>query len=77
MSLNLWFDFRLAYRMGLRVPSRWFFVLTGVIGAGMGVLAPPARAALTKANIGLHCGLAVLALDGFLPLPAWRFLKQS
>ncbi|MGO9895435.1 MAG: hypothetical protein ACLPX8_14650 [Bryobacteraceae bacterium] len=63
--------------MALRVPSGWFFVLTGVIAAGMGVLAADGRAALTRANVSLDCGLVMFAFGGFPPLPAWRVRKQS
>jgi hypothetical protein len=52
--------------MDLRVPSGWFFVLNGLILAGLGVFSPGLRARLTEVNVNLYSGLFMLLFGGFL-----------
>jgi hypothetical protein len=58
--------------LDLRVPSGWFFVILGVILAGMGLLQPDLRAPLTETNVNLYSGVSMLAFGGFLLLMARR-----
>ena len=62
--------------MDLRIPSGMFFVLLGLILAGMGILAPGERAELTEANVNLYCGFVMLAFGGFLLALAWRAARK-
>jgi hypothetical protein len=50
----------------LRVPSGWFFAITGAILAGMGVFAPDLRAPMTGFNVNLYVGSALLLFVGAL-----------
>ena len=52
--------------LDLRIPTGFFFALVGLILAGMGVLAPSERAALTDSNVNLYCGLVMLAFGAFM-----------
>jgi uncharacterized membrane protein HdeD (DUF308 family) len=58
--------------LDLRYPIGWFFALVGLIGAGMGIFAPEARATLTAANVNLYCGLFMIVFGVFFLLLAWR-----
>ena len=58
--------------MDLRVPSGWFFSLTGLIMIGWGLYAPDDRAALTTGNVNLYTGICLLIFGAFLLLLAWR-----
>jgi predicted transporter len=52
--------------LDLRLPSGLFFVLTGAIVAGAGLLAPGNQAPLQQANVNLYSGIVMLAFGGFL-----------
>jgi predicted transporter len=52
--------------LDLRLPSGLFFVLTGAIVAGAGLLAPRNQAPLQQANVNLYSGIVMLAFGGFL-----------
>ncbi|HYP12952.1 MAG TPA: hypothetical protein VEQ63_03435 [Bryobacteraceae bacterium] len=52
--------------MDLRVPSGWFFLLSGGIVLLVGVLSPELRAPLSEVNINLYAGLAMAAFGGSL-----------
>jgi hypothetical protein len=62
--------------LDLRVPSGWFFVILGVILAGMGLLQPDLRAPLTETNVNLYSGVSMLAFGGFLLLMARRAARK-
>jgi hypothetical protein len=52
--------------LDLRLPSGLFFVLTGAIVAGAGLLAPGNQAPLQQANVNLYAGAVMLAFGGIL-----------
>jgi hypothetical protein len=58
--------------LDLRLPSGLFFVLTGAIVAGAGLLAPGNEAPLQQANVNLYSGLVMLVFGAFLLVMAWR-----
>jgi hypothetical protein len=58
--------------LDLRLPSGLFFVLTGAMLTGMGLLDAGNRAPLQQANVNLDAGLVMLVFGGFLLLLAWR-----
>jgi hypothetical protein len=51
--------------MDLRIPSGWFFVLTGGIVLAMGVFSP-ARPRLIDVNINLYTGFFMMLFGGAL-----------
>jgi hypothetical protein len=63
--------------LDLRIPAGSFFVLLGLILAGMGILTPGERAALTDANVNLYSGLFMLVFGAFLLLMAWRAARRE
>jgi hypothetical protein len=63
--------------LDLRVPIGWFFVITGVLLLGMGLLDPGARAPMTDANINLYCGICMTLFGAFLLLLAMRAARGS
>ncbi|HVN03189.1 MAG TPA: hypothetical protein VMT86_02160 [Bryobacteraceae bacterium] len=62
--------------MDLRVPSGWFFALTGLILIGWGLFAPDATAPLTTVNVNFYSGIAMLVFGIFLLLLAWRAVRS-
>jgi len=52
--------------LDLRLPSGLFFVLTGAIVAGAGLIAPSNQAPLQQANVNLYSGVVMLVFGGFL-----------
>ena len=62
--------------MDLRVPSGWFFALTGLILVGWGLYAPDLRANLTDVNVNLYSGICMLIFGLFLLLLAWRSTRS-
>jgi hypothetical protein len=52
--------------LDLRLPSGIFFVLTGAIVAGAGLIAPGNTAPLQQANVNLYSGAAMLVFGGIL-----------
>ena len=58
--------------LDLRLPSGIFFVLTGVIVAGTGLVAPSNTAPLQQVNVNLYSGLVMLVFGGILLLLARR-----
>ena len=58
--------------LDLRLPSGLFFVLTGLIVAGAGLLAPGNQAPLQQANVNLYSGLVMLLFGAILLALAWR-----
>ena len=52
--------------LDLRLPSGLFFVLTGAIVGGAGLLAPGNQAPLQQANVNLYSGAVMLVFGGFL-----------
>jgi len=52
--------------LDLRLPSGLFFVLTGAIVAGAGLVAPDNHAPLQQANVNLYSGAVMLVFGGFL-----------
>lgn len=51
--------------MDLRIPSGWFFLLTGALLLAMAV-ASDSRAALTDVNVNLYAGLTMGLFGGIL-----------
>jgi hypothetical protein len=62
--------------LDLRIPTGFFFTLTGVILLFMAFFDPNARAALTDANVNLYCGLSMVAFGAFLLTLAWRASRR-
>jgi predicted transporter len=58
--------------LDLRLPSGLFFVLTGAMLTGMGLLDSSNQAPLQQANVNLDAGLVQLVFGGFLLLLARR-----
>ena len=58
--------------LDLRIPSGYFFTLTGVILMALGILFPEARAPLTPLNVNLYAGGTMLAFGAILLLLARR-----
>jgi hypothetical protein len=58
--------------LDLRLPSGLFFVLTGAIVAGAGLIAPGNQAPMQQANVNLYAGLVMLVFGGILLALAWR-----
>jgi hypothetical protein len=52
--------------LDLRLPSGLFFVLTGALVAGAGLLAPGAEAPLQQVNVNLYSGIVMLIFGGIL-----------
>lgn len=52
--------------LDLRLPSGIFFVLTGSIVAGAGLIAPGSTAPLQQTNVNLYSGACMLVFGGFL-----------
>jgi hypothetical protein len=50
----------------LRIPSGWFFLITGAILLLLGIAMPNLRAPLTTANVNLYSGLSMTAFGGIL-----------
>jgi phosphate/sulfate permease len=55
----------------LRVTIGGFFVLTGAIVGGTGVVSDY-RAPIEGANVNLYCGISMLIFGGILLALAWR-----
>jgi hypothetical protein len=62
--------------LDLRLPSGLFFVLTGAIVAGAGLLAPGDHAPLQQSNVNLYSGLVMLVFGGILLALAKRGAKS-
>lgn len=60
--------------LDLRLPSGFFFVITGILLVIAGI-ADPARAPLTEANVNLYAGGVMTAFGLILLLLAWRGKK--
>jgi hypothetical protein len=58
--------------LDLRLPSGLFFVLTGAIVAGAGLIAPGNAAPLQRANVNLYSGIVMLCFGAILLLLARR-----
>ena len=58
--------------LDLRIPSGYFFTLTGLILMALGILFPEARAPLTPLNVNLYAGGIMLAFGAILLLLARR-----
>lgn len=58
--------------LDLRLPSGFFFVLTGAIVSGTGLFAPGNDAPLQQANVNLYAGLVMLVFGSFLLIMARR-----
>ena len=58
--------------LDLRIPSGYFFGLTGLILVSLGILFPDERAALTPLNINLYAGGVMLLFGAILLLLARR-----
>ena len=58
--------------LDLRIPSGYFFAITGLILMALGILFPDARAPLTPLNINLYGGGAMLLFGAILLLLARR-----
>ena len=58
--------------LDLRVPTGFFFAITGLILVALGVVSPDSRAALTDLNVNLYCGILMVAFGGIMLLLAWR-----
>ena len=58
--------------LDLRLPSGFFFVLTGAIVTGAGIFAPGNDAPLQQANVNLYAGLTMLVFGSFLLIMARR-----
>ena len=52
--------------LDLRLPSGLFFVLTGAIVAGAGIVAPGNQAPLQQADVNLYGGGVMLVFGGIL-----------
>ena len=60
----------------LRVTIGSFFVLTGAIVGGTGLLADY-RAPIESANVNLYCGVSMLIFGAIMLLLAWRKSRSS
>ncbi len=58
--------------LDLRLPSGLFFVLTGAMLTGVGLLASGDQAPLQQANVNLFAGVVMLVFGGLLLLLARR-----
>ncbi|MEK7409053.1 MAG: hypothetical protein AAB225_28655 [Acidobacteriota bacterium] len=58
----------------LRLPSGLFFTLLGVILCAVALFAPDNRAPLTRANVNLYSGIAMLAFGGVM---LWLARRRS
>jgi len=58
--------------LDLRIPSGYFFAITGLILMALGILFPDTRAPLTPLNINLYAGGAMLLFGAILLLLARR-----
>jgi hypothetical protein len=58
--------------LDLRLPSGLFFVLTGAMLTGVGLLATGEQAPLQQANVNLFAGVVMLVFGAFLLLLARR-----
>ena len=52
--------------LDLRIPSGSFFLLLGVILAGLGIFEPELRAPLLDANVNLYAGVAMAVFGGVM-----------
>jgi len=62
--------------LDLRLPTGWFFALSGVILLAMGLFSPD-RAPLTDANVNLYCGLFMVAFGGIMLLLAYGARRKT
>ena len=58
--------------LDLRIPTGWFFAVTGLILLAMGAASPETRAPLADVNVNLYCGMFLVAFGGAMLLLAWR-----
>ncbi len=58
--------------LDLRIPSGYFFALTGIVLVGLGILFPDDRAPLTPLNVNLYAGGVMLLFGAVLLLLARR-----
>lgn len=58
--------------LDLRLPSGFFFLLTGAIVAGAGLFAPGNTAPLQQDNVNLYSGLVMLVFGAIMLLLARR-----